>query len=267
MDITGAFWLTFSTALVAFGQAQVSPTPPAAPQQLVQSVVTQELAAGAADHTHWLYQDADQTPKLRQVRWIAEADTADIARTLEENGKALPLAEQHKRVETYVRDKGSQAKERKKQQEDIKQTVDLLKLLPVAFEWTITGKSGDETTLQFKPDAKFHPPTAQARILAAVEGDLVINEAQLRILHLKGQLIHDVKFAGGLLGEIKAGGNFAIEHKEIAPGQWQIAETHVHLNGHLLLFKSVSEQEDDIKTNYKRLPDSLSLDQAAVTLF
>ena len=43
-------------------------------------------------------------------------------------------------------------------------------------------------------------------------------------------------------------------------------ETHIHFNGHLLLFKSVSEQEDDIKMSYRRLPDSLTLEQAQAEL-
>jgi hypothetical protein len=95
-----------------------------------------------------------------------------------------------------------------------------------------------------------------------VEGDLVLNGAQHRIVSLKGQLIHDVKFGGGLLGDLKAGGNFDIERREIREGEWQITETHVHFAGRMLLFKSVSEQEDDEKSNFKELPSALSLEQA-----
>jgi hypothetical protein len=95
-----------------------------------------------------------------------------------------------------------------------------------------------------------------------VEGDLVVDSSQQRIVSLKGRLIHEVKFGGGLLGELKAGGTFDIERREVSPGEWQITETHVHLAGRMLLFKSVSEQEDDEKSNFKLLPSDLTLEQA-----
>jgi hypothetical protein len=252
------------TSLIA--QQPGQPSAQGVSQQLVQQVVATELKIAEQDHSRWLYLDVDLTPKIHQTRWIAQTPSADLARTLEENNQKLTPSQQHQRMEAFLRDKGAQAKDCKKQQEDIKQVVELLKLLPVAFDWTVTGTQGDLTTLHFRPDPKFHPPNAQARILSAVEGDMAVSTSQLRILHLKGQLIHDVKFGGGLLGEIKYGGTFALELKEVAPTEWQIAETHIHFNGHLLLFKSVSEQEDDIKTNYKRLPDSLTLEQAQIEL-
>ena len=148
----------------------------------------------------------------------------------------------------------------------MKQTVDLLNLLPEAFLWTSAGERSAETTLHFKPDPKFRAPSREARILSGVEGDLVLNTAQHRIISLKGQLIHDVKFGGGLLGELKAGGNFDIERREVSQGEWQITETHVHFAGRMLLFKSVSEQEDDEKSAFRQIPSSLSLDRAAETL-
>jgi hypothetical protein len=236
-------------------------------RRLVQQVVTSELGAGAADHSRWLYLEVDQTPKLHRTRFVAETPVTDVPRIIEENNHRLTETQQRQRTEAFLRDKAAQAKERKKQEEDIKQTVDLLKLLPVAFIWTTTGSQGDETTLHFQPDPHFHPPTVEARILAAVSGDLVVNASKLRIVNLKGQLVHEVKFGGGILGAIKSGGTFDIERREVSEGVWQILETHVHFEGHMLLFKSVSEQEDNVKSGYKRLPDALSLEEANNELF
>ena len=33
---------------------------------------------------------------------------------------------------------------------------------------------------------------------------------------------------------------------------WQITETHVHIGGHALLFKTIGEQEDEVKTEFRR---------------
>jgi hypothetical protein len=261
---TFTFLLSVLFCITAGAQPMLSPQEA---KQTVQLVVNTDLSAGAADNSHWLYREFDQNPKRKVVQWVAQASTTDLPRLVEEDSQRLSEAQQRQRLEAFLRDRSAQARERKKQQEDIKQTVDLLKLLPVAFLWTTTGNQHGETTLHFKPDPGFHPPNVEARILGAVEGDMVIDSAQHRIVRLKGQLVHDVKFGGGILGQIKSGGTFAIERKEIIPGVWQITETHVHFAGHMLLFKSVSEQEDDERSNFRRLPDGVSLDEARNELF
>jgi hypothetical protein len=232
------------------------------PKEIVQQVVTTELTAGKADQSLWLYYEVDSKPNGRVRQWVAQTPKGDLRRVTEENDRKLSEAQQRQRMDGFLRDPGAQSRDRKKQQEDVKQTVDLLNLLPEAFVWTSTGTHGAETTLHFLPNSKFHAPTREARILSGVEGDLVINNAQHRIVSLKGQLIHDVKFGGGLLGELKAGGGFDIERREIQDGEWQITETHVHFAGRMLLFKSVSEQEDDQKSDFKLLPSAPSFEQA-----
>jgi hypothetical protein len=91
---------------------------------------------------------------------------------------------------------------------------------------------------------------------------MTVDDGQHRIVSLKGRLIRDVKFGGGLFAELKAGGTFDVERRETAKAVWQITETHVHIQGHALLFKSIAEQEDDVKTQFRQLPESLSLEQA-----
>jgi hypothetical protein len=236
------------------------------PRQIVQQVVKTELTAGKADQSLWLYYEVDRKPNSRVQQWVAETPKGDLRRVMGENDRKLSEAQQRQKMDGFLRDSGAQARDRKKQEEDVKQTVDLLNLLPEAFLWTCTGTQGTDATLHFIPNSKFHAPTREARILSGVEGDLVVNAAQHRIVSLKGRLVHDVKFGGGLLGELKAGGSFDIERREIQDGEWQIVETHVHFAGRMLLFKSVSEQEDDEKSEFKLLPSSVSLEQAETEL-
>ena len=247
--------LAVSIASTSFASAQDA-------KATVQQLVTAELTAGKTDQSLWLYYEVDRKPNSSVMQWVAETPKSDLRRVVEENGHKLSQAQQQERMDRFLKDPGAQSRDRKKQQEDVKQTVDLLNLLPQAFLWTTTGVQGHETTLHFKPDPKFRAPNREARILSGVEGDLVLNTTQNRIISLKGLLIHDVKFGGGLLGDLKAGGNFDIERREVSDGEWQITETHVHFAGRMLLFKSVSEQEDDEKSAFRRLASSLSLEQA-----
>jgi hypothetical protein len=89
-----------------------------------------------------------------------------------------------------------------------------------------------------------------------------VDSEQHRIVSLKGRLIHDVKILGGILGNLDSGGTFDVERRQIGGSEWQITETHVHIQGHVLIFKSISEQEDDEKTRFKQLSGDISMQQA-----
>ncbi|MGA7242561.1 MAG: hypothetical protein WBX19_05235, partial [Terracidiphilus sp.] len=145
---------------------------------------------------------------------------------------------------------------------DDEQAAELLKILPDAFVWTMAGEKGSSLLLHFKPDPQFHPPDLEARVFAGMEGDMAIDREQHRIVSLKGQLIRDVKIGYGLLGALKAGGTFDVERRELSPHVWEITETHVHIQGHVLIFKTISEEEDDVKTHFQQIEGTTSLQQA-----
>jgi hypothetical protein len=235
-------------------------------KQIVQQAVATELAANDTDHTHWLYFEVDRKPKSTVKQWVAETEKGYLCRAVEENGRKLSTAEQQQRMDHFGRDSEAQVKQRKAAQEDERQATELLKLLPEAFEWTRTGTQGTDTTLHFKPRASFHAPNREARVFAAMEGDMAVDQNQHRIVSLQGRLIHDVKFGGGFLGSLEAGGSFQVERREVGDGHWQITETHVHIQGHALLFKSISEQEDDVKSKFRQLGDDVSFERAKTEL-
>src|SRR5206468_8693461 len=102
----------------------------------------------------------------------------------------------------------------------------------------------------------------EARVFAAMEGDMLVDTSQHRIASLKGTLIKDVKIFGGWLGALEAGGTFDVERRQTGESVWQITETHVHIHGHALIFHTISEEEDDVKSKFKRLPAEITMQQA-----
>lgn len=231
-------------------------------KQLVQQAVQTEAAADRNDHSHWIYFETDMKPDHPVKQWVAEAVNGNLRRVMEIDGHKLTPDEQRKRMESYLADSGQQTKQRKGEQHDDKQAEEMLHMLPQAFIWTRIGERGSNTLLHFRPDPNFRPPDMETRVFAAMEGDMSIDTRQHRIVSLKGKLIHDVKIFGGLLGALNAGGTFDVERRETAPGIWQITETHVHIQGHILLFKTISEQEDDVKTHFRLLPDRITMQEA-----
>jgi hypothetical protein len=237
-----------------------------ATKKAVQQAVNAELAADRADHTHWIFHEVDRKPKLTVEQWVAQTAKVDVTRVIKRNGHPVPEWQQRKKVQAFIHDSDAQAKQRRSNAHDDKQAQALLKMLPVAFLWTETGRKGETTAYHFKPDPNFNPPSREARVFAAMEGDLTVNDKQRRIQEIKGRLIRDVDFGWGLLGNLRAGGSFQVDRTQVGPGRWDITATHVHITGHALIFKSISEIEDDVKTEWQREPDNVTLEQAAAAV-
>lgn len=238
-------------------------------RQLVQQVVDNQIAVDRNDHSRWMYRDTDKTPGKSAVKLVIQTADATLSKTIELNGRPLtPQQQQHDeaRMESLVNDPAARARQRKNGVHDDQQSTSLLKMLPNAFLWTYAGRSHGEITLHFKPNPGFQPPTYASRVFAAMAGDMVVDAKQKRLKALRGTLIQSVEFGWGLLGKLQQGGTFWVVRSEVAPGEWQITETHVHIQGHALLFKTINEQEDDTTSDYHPTPPGTTLSQASAML-
>jgi hypothetical protein len=231
-------------------------------RSLVRQAVQTELHADQNDHSRWAYFDVDRKPDGGVEQWVAETSSGDLHRILIEKGVHLSPAAQRGSMDKFLQDPGAQSRQRKSSEHDDRQSEDLLKLLPDGFTWSIVSSDASTILLHFAPDPSFSPPTWAARVFAAMDGVMRIDKHQHRIASLQGRLAHSVRFCGGLCGGISAGGTFSVERREIGPSIWRIATTHVHIRGSALFFKSISEDEDDEKSRFQPLPQSISLQQA-----
>ncbi len=261
------------TALTLCGAASLAPMHVHAEEQnaraLVQSIVTNELAADAKDHSRWMFRDANKVRGKSTVKLVVQTPEGDISKTIEINGHPLTPQQQQadkQKMHRFVTDASVRQKQRQSQQQDDKKAAAMTKMLPDAFLWRKTGESGDEATLAFKPNPKFNPPTREARVFAAMKGTMVVDTKQKRIKSLKGTLAKNVDFGFGLLGKLQKGGTFEVERQEIGPGIWDITTTHIHIHGHALIFKSINEQQDEVTSDYKPAPKSITLQEAAKML-
>jgi hypothetical protein len=62
------------------------------------------------------------------------------------------------------------------------------------------------------------------------------------------------------------GGEFHVKQSQVAPGLWEITLLHVNMHGKALFFKTIAVQENEIRTNFQRVPDNLTLSEAAQQL-
>ncbi len=249
--------------LIAFCGISAAQKPSA--QQLVQQVVTNELQANQNDHTHWMYRDSDTVPAKSTVKLVVQTPDGTVSKVILLNRQPLTpqqRAQDDARVESILTDPSVLAKQRKSGAHDDQQAVSLMKMLPDGFLWSYAGESNGEITLNFKPNPAFQPPTYASRVFAAMAGNMVVDAGQKRLKVLSGKLIQTVDFGWGIFGRMDKGGTFRVVRSQLAPGIWEITETHVHIQGHMLIFKSINEQEDEISSDYKKTPASMTLRQA-----
>jgi hypothetical protein len=96
-----------------------------------------------------------------------------------------------------------------------------------------------------------------------MEGEMWVHETQRRLVRIRGQLVADVKFAGGWLGHLEKGGHFSVEQRELLPGQWDLALMEVDMKGKALVFKTIAVKEKEYRTDFRTVPDGLTLAEAA----
>lgn len=262
-----ARWIVcgFAVALLPISLSAQAKQDPRA-QQMVRVAVQTELAADRDDHSHWQYRDLDRKPEGEALYQVVETERGEVKKKLRQNGHALgpeELRAEDARIWAFVNDPSQQAKQSKEGEQDDKRAEIMLRMFPDAFLWSVNSDNGDTVELGFTPNPDFNPSTMEAKVFSAMAGVMVVNKAQNRIATIKGKLIHDVKFGWGLLGRMDAGGTFNVERRELAPGIWQIVESHIHINGRALLFKSIGEQEDEVKSQFRPTPPATTLQQAA----
>jgi hypothetical protein len=209
------------------------------PQQIIQQVVNTERAADQNDHSNWIYLEESDKPKEHVLQWVAATQQGNVERVLERDARQLPETEQRELIQKYLHD---------------------------SLIWTQTGATATTTSLHFDPAPNFRPPTREARVFSSMTGDLVVDNQQHRICKVKGHLMHDVTFGGGLLGRLKERSSFALEQQQVGPSVWELTAIHVHLEGNALLFKSVSLQQDDKRSKFYAQASGVTLEQAATSV-
>jgi hypothetical protein len=235
-------------------------------KQIVQQAVNVELAADRDDHSHWRYLRSEAGGNTSIV---VETEHGAIGRPVKENGQpasAATLAENDASIQKFIHDPAMQQKQQQNGTHDDKSATELLNLMPQAFLWTVVSQTSESTTLHFEPNPNFHPPDMEARVMGAMAGTLIVDKAQHRVRTFKGTLQNDVTIGFGFLARIKQGGTFDVERRQVAPGYWQITETHVHISGHALFFKTIGQQEDEVKSQFTLVPLGTTLVQAVVLL-
>ncbi|MFZ0862887.1 MAG: hypothetical protein WCA27_09985 [Candidatus Sulfotelmatobacter sp.] len=234
--------------------------------ELARKVVTNELKVQNEDLGHWMYRLEKKDAEKKQVQEIVETKDGSLSRLLSTDGRPLDAKQQQKesrRIQRLVSNPGEQRKLQQASNKKAEQGERLFKILPDVFVFGYAGCEGDLIKLSFRPNPNFQPPSIEARVFQNMEGEMTVDSKQERLAAINGHLMEDVKFGGGLLGHLDKGGKFEVSQTEVAPGHWEMTVLVVDMKGKVLLFKTINVQETENHSDFHRVPDDLTLAQAA----
>lgn len=234
-------------------------------EDIVRKVVGNEMWYSDHDHARWMYEDDYKSPAKNQVKLVVQTPDGNLSEIIESYGETPPPPMHQAnltRMRRMVNDPSFRAQQRQNERHDDQQATNLLKMLPDAFIWHIDGRENGTIHLSYHPNPNFSPPSMASRVLASMSGTMTVDEGQMRLEDLFGRLEKPVEFGWGLLGHLNAGGTFRVIRSEIAPHEWQITGTHVHISGHILFFKDIGDQEDEVDSRWHRVPAGVDLEQA-----
>ena len=139
--------------------------------------------------------------------------------------------------------------------------------LPRAFLYQpLPAAATDVIHLGFQPNPKFDPSSREAAVFKGMSGEMWIDARQKRLIRIEGALFRDVTFGWGLLGRLDKGGHFSVRQAEIGPGRWETVELDIHFTGKALLFKSISLRERSRYSDFRPVPQRLTLAQGVELL-
>lgn len=167
-----------------------------------------------------------------------------------------------RRLQQLVHNPEALRKSAKDKNQDAARSQQLLGMLPDAFIFNLAERREKLQQLVFKPNPRFHPRNREAEVFHRMEGTVWVDDKENRLAEISGRLIDEVKFGGGLLGHLDKGGTFNVKQEPVAPGFWEMTVLNVEMKGKALFFKTISVRQRTSRTEFKRVPDDLTVAQA-----
>jgi len=245
-------------------QLQLPPLPQNA-NQYVREAIQHELAEQDRDHTHWRYHLHREDKKYNYDRDVIETREGEISRTILWNGQPLTPELRQKddeRMRLLLTDPAALAKHVKRAKDDDEKARKMLSSVSDAFNFQYDGEEEGLVRLRFTPNPHYEPPNRELQVFHSLAGKLWIDRVSSRLARIDGSLIEDVTFALGLLGRLNKGGTFRVVRQNMGSGHWDFVSLDVNMSGHAVIFASISVKQKQLFSDYRRVPDALTLSQA-----
>jgi hypothetical protein len=238
-------------------------------QQFMREVTANELAAEKQDSSLWRYKQLKTEDGKATLREVVETDQGSLYRVIAIDGQTLPSNQAHKedeRIHKLLSNPGELQEQHEKAQHDSQMERRLLQMIPNAFLYHYAGSEGSLTKLDFTPNPSFHPSSREGQVFHHMVGSIWVDARQKRIARIDGHLASEVKFGGGILGHLAAGGTFLIEQQDVGEGHWELTRLNINVNGRALFFKTINVHQKEQDSDFKPVRAGTTVEDAAQAL-
>lgn len=240
----------------------------AQPSDVVARMAATEKAARAQER-HFSYLADERSTRTGNHIWkekVVETDDGVLRRLLAVDGRPLDAgqsgAEEH-RIEDIVAHPDAFRKLNLGHTDDEVKATQLLEIMPRAFLISPAGEENGCVRFSVRPNPSFQPSTYEERIIHVLEGTVSVKEPEERLCELKATITQPVEFGFGFLGKVNSGGRLELERAKVDPQNWKSVHISVHVDGRILLLKSITRDQETTRTDVHIVPQHLSLAQAA----
>jgi len=226
-----------------------------------------------AQHRHrYMYLSEERSDRTGGHLWrerVVETAVGKVRLLLAEDGKLLSpermAAERSRLAEIVARPEAFQRREQS-MKNDEEHAEQMLAMLHRAFLFKEPRMDGADLQIGYQPDPAYQPKTLEEKVLHAMSGVVLVDERTMQLHRIEGRVSADVSLGYGMLGTIHAGSNFSTTH-EVEPGnEWKPALVNTSIDGKALFFKEIGRNEHTIHSEFKELPDGMSVAQAVEML-
>ena len=238
------------------------------PLQVVTAMVRNEKQA-RQHRTFFRYTSVERSARTGGHLWkenVAETQDGLLRRLVEEDGKPLTAdrtAQEDRRIAALVADPDELRDEDADRRADEARLGKILDILPEVFLFTADGMQDGCVRIAFRPNPAFTPSNYDERIVHGMGGTILVRMPAERLCGIEGHLIDRVSFGFGILGHIEKDSRFRVTRTPVTATDWKSTRIEVHIDGKILLLKSISRDQDAHHSSAEPLPPHLSLAEAA----
>jgi hypothetical protein len=112
--------------------------------------------------------------------------------------------------------------------------------------------------MKFLLNPDYMPSNYEERVIHSLAGMMVIDPERKRMTKIAGHLVNRVEFGYGLLGRIDSG-TVELGRMEVGPLLWKTAFINIHFSGRVAIFKTVSKDQYERRSDFRAVASDLSL--------
>ena len=166
------------------------------------------------------------------------------------------------RLRKLMQNPKTQQAMKKNREADQKKVDEVLRAMPDVFHFEDQGRQEALEKLAFRPNPAYNPTTYEETVLHALSGLILIDLQEKRLAQLSATLTEQVDFGYGVIGQLKKGGTIEVNRTRLSPGTWKTRSSKININGRIVLFKTISKQQDETQSGFKPVAPDTSIERA-----